>query len=294
MSHDTWFLPIGCFSIIIKHTSVLRNYPGGEDAFERAYHPQRRSDAHYQVIAFSKPQVDVVLQRLAQAGLQLGEDLALASERGRPLVPCHEIGFWADGTGGGCRWKVGVDPGPLASYPVEDGPAPIARSGRPVASLDVPDAGLAIAVREAFGAVDGWDEYLCAFRGPWGFELAAFRYEWLGEVPDDWFDDDGDLLPEHVGPDGDIQLPATLWGQPVVAHRHGGFIGEFQPVSNGGEVQISDCSAPMVEAALEVVGWPTEALADVQAALRQLGASGNLQCAPSTGAVAPPGVIGSA
>jgi hypothetical protein len=159
-------------------------------------------------------------------------------------------------------------------------PAAIDSAGRLLASLHDPGAGLVIAVREAFGAIDGWHEYLCAFCGDWGFNLNVYRYEWLGELPEDWLDDDGELLPEHRDDDGELKLPETWDYRPVMAYRYGGFIGELVPAYGTNAVQISDCSAAMVGEALQVLRWPESAVAEVRQALLQLSASYATSSAP--------------
>ena len=51
--------------------------------------------------------------------------------------------------------------------------------------------------REGVGRVDTWSEYLCVMPAsePDTIEIAICRYEMLGEIPVDWFDEEGQTLP---------------------------------------------------------------------------------------------------
>jgi hypothetical protein len=131
------------------------------------------------------------------------------------------------------------------------------------------DGWVTIDSREAYGSIDSWQEYLCARRGAWGFILDVFRHEWLGEVPHDWYDEDGELLPEHQDEDGDLKLPEKVMGVPVFGYAYGGFIGELVSINIDG-VQISDWSDEMVGAALEALRWEGTSLAEVRNALQGL------------------------
>jgi hypothetical protein len=166
----------------------------------------------------------------------------------------------------------------------EEFPVAIDRRGLVVSSSDHPDAGIAIATMEAYGAVDSWDEYLCVFRGAWGFDLNVYRYDWLGEIPYEWYDDEGELLPEHRDSNGFPRFPEDWFGGPIIDWRYGGFVGGLTSSRWDKGAQLSDCSESMIRAALESLRWPQGSLADVQKALHQLGAA-----APSDRHVAPEG-----
>lgn len=272
MSNAPWFLPIGCFSIIIKHEAVVRVFPGGEEEFERAHRPIRKHSAHYLVMAFSQSDAQALLVRLRETGLQPGEDIAGADQFGTPVFNCSGLEFASVQVSGPPRWQ--VDVARTVWQPPQEPPAPYALvvvdyDGRIHRALQGPETGLAVARREQFGVHDTWDEYLCAFSDPWGFMLDVFRYEWLGPVPRQWFSEDGEPLPEHLDPQGNLKLPEVIDGTPVLAHMYAGFVGPFQSVCEG-SVRISDRSEDLVLSALEALGWDRSFTADVQEALRQL------------------------
>ena len=63
--------------------------------------------------------------------------------------------------------------------------------------------------REATGSIDTWSEYLCVSRtdDPKKFEIAICRYEMVGEIPLEWFDEDGQPLPEYSDGTGCLEVP---------------------------------------------------------------------------------------
>jgi hypothetical protein len=270
-----WFLPIGCFSIIVKHEAVVRVFPGGEAEFELAHRPIRKHSEHYLLMAFSQSDAQALLAGLSETGLQPGEDIAGADQCGTPVFNCSGLEFTSAQVSGPPRWQVEV--ARTVWQPPQEPPARHALvvvdyDGRIHRTLQGSETGLAVARREQFGVHDSWDEYLCAFSHPWGFMLDVFRYEWLGPVPRQWFGEDGEPLPEHLDPQGSLKLPEVIDGTPVLAHMYGGFVGPFQSVCEG-SVRISDHSEDLVLSALEALGWDRRFTADVQEALRQIEAA---------------------
>lgn len=73
--------------------------------------------------------------------------------------------------------------------------------------LDVPWQ--KIAEREASGRLDTWSVFLCVrpTAEPQLIEIAVCRYEELGEMPSDWFDEEGRPLPSYSDEDGSLKLP---------------------------------------------------------------------------------------
>lgn len=63
--------------------------------------------------------------------------------------------------------------------------------------------------REANGSIDTWSEYLCVRRAgdPNKFEIAICGYEMIGEIPADWFDEEGQPLPEYSDGTGGLEVP---------------------------------------------------------------------------------------
>lgn len=63
--------------------------------------------------------------------------------------------------------------------------------------------------REGSGRLDAWSEYLCVSRlpDPAKFEIAICRHELVGEIPTDWFDEDGVPYPEYSDEVGDLVVP---------------------------------------------------------------------------------------
>lgn len=109
--------------------------------------------------------------------------------------------------------------------------------------------------REAFGAVDSWWEYLCASREGACVTLNVLRDEWLGEVPWEWNDDDGQPLAEYCDSAGELRIPEKIDGRPVFGLAYGGFIGELVPTEEVDEVEIRDFSRVALRGALEALRW---------------------------------------
>jgi hypothetical protein len=111
-----------------------------------------------------------------------------------------------------------------------------------------------LATREAWGAVDSWDEYLGLKGVPGQYTFSVLRHLWLGEVPEDWFDEEGELLPEHIDEDGELRLPEEADGLPVRAHMYGGFVGDLDTAWHD-PVTVTELTEASVKEVLRQVGW---------------------------------------
>lgn len=274
MANSAWFLPVGSYAIVVKVDAVVRSFPGGLTAFQSTYSPIRKREAHLMILAFTEEAAERLLAELDAVGLVRGVDVAASDMLGRPWVSCAGIAFRRHRGSTYVRWMVDVcdDSQDIVEEPLA--PAWIALvspEGNLRYSIQDQDAGIIIASRKGFGSVDMWDEYLCAFQTLWGFTLGVYRYQWLGAVPDNWFDEDGDLLPEDADDEGGVRLPEEVDGCRVLGHRYGGFVGEFQEVGATPWVEISDNSDSMVHAALSTIGWNPVSWPQVLYALQRLG-----------------------
>lgn len=63
--------------------------------------------------------------------------------------------------------------------------------------------------REGVGRVDTWSEYLCVSStdDPSKFDIAVCGSEVVGEIPADWFDDEGQPIPEYSDDTGCLEVP---------------------------------------------------------------------------------------
>jgi hypothetical protein len=89
--YGSWSLPVGCYSIIVRHDAVLRDFPGGVREFERAFTPVRGDWVVFMLIALSEEALDKVLARLAEGGLRPGVDVAVADKLRRPILECPGV-----------------------------------------------------------------------------------------------------------------------------------------------------------------------------------------------------------
>ena len=101
-----WSLPVGCYSIIIKHEAIIRSFPGGVRAFETAYKPIRKSWVLYLLMALSSEALDRLLARLGEDGLRCGFDFAVADKVRRPIAECPGVTFTGHGRH---QWTVDVE-----------------------------------------------------------------------------------------------------------------------------------------------------------------------------------------
>lgn len=95
MMNYSWALPVGCYSVLVKHVAVIRAFPGGVRAFERAYQPQRKNWVLFMLNPFNREELDQLLARLNHDGLVPGVDVAVADKLCRPVLESAGITFSA-------------------------------------------------------------------------------------------------------------------------------------------------------------------------------------------------------
>lgn len=272
--YGPWALPVGCYSIVVRHDAVIRSFPGGVKEFERVHQPVRSDWVLFMLIALSEEALHLVLARLAEADLRPGVDVAVADKLRRPILGCPGVTFEKEPGSVHTGWKVGLGPDALHGPDEAEAPSP------PQAPLEAAVAEVAPAPwepgewatldrREAYGAFDSWNEYLCAARTDRGFVLDVFGHAWLGEVPHNWYDDDGELLPEHQDADGDLKLPEEWNGCQVMGLMDGGFVGELQSTGDD-PVKLGVLTEASVRDALERLDWHGSAVFEVLAGLQKL------------------------
>jgi hypothetical protein len=90
--------------------------------------------------------------------------------------------------------------------------------------------------REATGSINTWSEYLCVSRtdDPNNFERAICRYEMVGEIPQEWFDAEGQPLPEYSDSDGYLEIPE------YIEHRYAGGIFNTKLSGHDGEYLLGE------------------------------------------------------
>ena len=120
--------------------------------------------------------------------------------------------------------------------------------------------------REATGSIDTWSEFLCVSRTnePQNFILAICRYEMVGEIPPEWFDDECQPLPEYSDGEGGLEVPEYFeyrYAGQIVRTKLTGHDGEYllgglvydetygQPITVNAEILDE------ISQALETVGW---------------------------------------
>ena len=120
------------------------------------------------------------------------------------------------------------------------------------------DQWVTLATRSVSGAIDAWEEYLAARQHRDGILIDIFAHRWLGEVPNDWYDKEGLLLPMGCTEDGDVRLPEVFNGSPVFGYLDGRFIGSLKRVHDGARLELRPITANLVREALDHLGWGTE------------------------------------
>jgi hypothetical protein len=254
-------LDITFYSILVLREAVVRSYAGGLKAFDQDFLPARPSQAIAKLVRMSAGDTEHLLGQLNAAGLVLGVDFAVADMMEGPLLECPGIIF--EGTDGfPPRWLASA-----LCAPPEQHETPLIDA---LGTADTP--WITIATREASGAIDSWEEVLQVCKADRGWHLQVFRHVWLGEVPLDWYDEDGELHPEHQDADRDLKLPETIDGKGVTGYADGGFLGSLIAVSD--ECQLTECSLDAIGAALEAVNWPKHDASDVYDRLSKLRLSG--------------------
>jgi hypothetical protein len=137
--------------------------------------------------------------------------------------------------------------------------------GRPAINLMFgPDAGWhTLLSRYAYA---GGKDHLCARKTPAGLELAVCGHSWIAEVPSDWFDDDGEPIPEHRAVDGGLELPSSWDGETVTGIEDGIFVGELV-ADDERTIAVDPTSAENLAQALADLSWDETALEDLRTAL---------------------------
>ena len=106
--------------------------------------------------------------------------------------------------------------------------------------------------------LDIWEDFLCASVSGQGVVLDIRAHECLGEVPDDWFDEDGELLPEHTDDQGDLRVPETMRDSPVTSVQNNNFFSELRSLDDR-PVELPVLSEPAVQDALDHLGCDASA-----------------------------------
>jgi hypothetical protein len=238
---DQWALSAAFYSVIIKRAAVIRSFPGEVEAFERHYQPPQKNGALFLLPMMSLDGVEHVLGRLAEAGVIPGEDVAVADMRHGPLLVCGGIEFENVADEWMAKWTVKIS-GELDDW------SQCRAEWYPLLP------------RYSYG---GTLDYLCVRQTSQGTELALCGHRYLAEVPQDWFDDDGQPLPEHRNPDGSLRLPSFWDGETVTGIEDHFLVGELladdeHTVLLGGKRTVS------LAKALVALDWDLTDLGELQ------------------------------
>jgi hypothetical protein len=128
--------------------------------------------------------------------------------------------------------------------------------------------------REQSTVADTWTEYLCAKIDETQITLGICIYELLGDLPREWFDDDGELLPEFQDENGDLELPDEYDGKPVTGNNGEWLLGPLDRWNNDEIATITELSLESITEALHALQWDPADASEVLTALaklRQLG-----------------------
>jgi hypothetical protein len=116
-----------------------------------------------------------------------------------------------------------------------------------------------------------WTEYLCARTVEDGFLLGICIYELLGDIPSEWRDDDGELLPEYQDGNGDLLLPAQYEGRRVEGYDGEYILGPLDRWNNDESALVKHLSRDSVSKSLHELEWDTDDTDEVLTALHLLG-----------------------
>lgn len=259
-------LPVSFYSIVVLRQAVASRFPGGPKEFERIFHPARQNRELALLACMSVDDVEHILSRLQSFGITPGMDAAVVEMERGPILDCPGIDYVKTGQ----TWSVGVQDA------VEDRKArslPQVLLGLlkdPAASPPAPEW-TTVATRPFFGRSEWVEEYLVARKVDGGIALDICWYQPLGNVPLDWYDDDGEPVPNRRTDDGGLRLPEICQGRPVVAAQDGFFVGELQAVQEQKEVVIAAATEGAVRDALAELYWDHDAIPDLVSKLRALG-----------------------
>lgn len=129
-----------------------------------------------------------------------------------------------------------------------------------------------IICREASNLIEAWPEYLCVQPADEGLFLAICKPELLGYIPSEWFDEDGELLPEYRTESGDILLPSQYNGQPVTGHDWEYILGPLGPLdcwTGDPSSRVLQLTPDCVRQALCDIQWDSNNADEVLSALEQ-------------------------
>ncbi len=125
--------------------------------------------------------------------------------------------------------------------------------------------------REQSTMVDTWIEYLCAKTNETGITLGICIYEILDHAPQEWFDDDGEPLPEFQDENGDLELPSEYNGKPVMGYDGEWLLGPLDRWNNDEKADITELSMESTAEALRALEWDPADAPVVLNALEKLG-----------------------
>jgi hypothetical protein len=122
--------------------------------------------------------------------------------------------------------------------------------------------------REAYGVHDIWEEYLCVRRAPGGWEVAVCQHDLLREVASEWFDENGEPLPEYRDEHGALKLPDVVDGQEVWGFDGEYILGRLVPSNaDSNRICVGDLDEVFGLDALASLDWPRTALGALLAAV---------------------------
>jgi hypothetical protein len=124
--------------------------------------------------------------------------------------------------------------------------------------------------REQSTMADTWTEYLCAKVEKGEFVLGVCIHEILQYIPEEWFDDDGEPLPEFRDANGDLELPAEYNGRSVEGHDGECLLGPLDQWNNEDTAYLTELTPEAVSQALDLIEWAGADVEDVLSALAGL------------------------
>ncbi len=259
-------LPVSFYSIVVLRQAVASRFPGGPEDFERIFEPTRQNRELALLVRMSVDDVEHTLSRLQSFNITPGTDAAVVDMERGPILDCPGIDY--------------VKTGPTWSVSAQDAVEDRGASSLPQALLRLledptvspPAPGwTTVASRPFFGRSEWVEEYLMARKVDGGIALDIFWHWPLGNVPLDWYDDDGEPVPTRRTDDGGLRLPEISQGRRVVAAQDGFFVGDLQPVQEQKEVVIEAATEGAVRDALAGLYWDHDAIPDLVSKLRALG-----------------------
>jgi len=114
---------------------------------------------------------------------------------------------------------------------------------------------------------DTWTEYLCAKPGNGGITLGICTRELLCEIPQEWFGDDGDPLPEFSDEHGELRVPEEYDGRKIHGHDGEYLLGELGTWTNDNSAFVSELSSENVRQSLLRLNWDVACTGEVCAKL---------------------------